>query len=223
MLSPSPTQPKVEQIGPAQYTEPERKSVVLPPPAPKSAGQKRGSVIKAILRPILKTLYYIIRWIRTHKIAAFAAILLLLASIFATSYLVTGSVPLVSNSDSVRESVQNNPQLSDDVKNWLLALQNGDIDTMLSIQKSINPANRPTDSALYVLQFSEPHAQVKWTNVTVTSIKTAPDGLVDTYVEVDMTTPAQASGATKAIVLWHFSTDPAGRIYILDYVSARAS
>jgi hypothetical protein len=221
MLSPSPTQPKVEQIGSAQYTEPERKSVVLPPPAPKSTG--RGSVIKAILRPILKALYYIIRWIRTHKIAALAAILLLLASFFATSYFVTGNAPLVNNTNSTRASIQNNPQLSDDVKNWLIALQTGDIDTMLSIQKSINPANRPPDSALFILQFSEPRGQVKWTDVSVTSIKTAPDGLVDTYVEVDMSTPAQASGATRAVVLWHFSTDPAGRIYILDYVSARAS
>ncbi|GAC1375017.1 MAG: hypothetical protein NVS2B12_31370 [Ktedonobacteraceae bacterium] len=160
-----------------------------------------------------------------HKIAALLATLLLLASIFVTTYVRTGNVPLVSSPNSVRDSIQGNPQLSDDVRNWLLALRSGNIDTMLSIQKSINRSTRPPDSALYVLQFSEPRAQVKWTNVSVTSIKAAADGLVDTYVEIDMTPPAAAAatGATKTVVLWHFSTDPAGRIYLLDYVSARTS
>ncbi len=224
MISPSPTPPTVEPIGPAQYSESEsRKDSFVLPPLPPKATQKRGSVIKAILRPILKAFYYVIKWIRAHKIAAFAAIILLLASIFATSYFVTGSVPLTNNSNGVKNSVQKNPQLSDDVKNWILALQNGDIPLMLSIQKSINPSTRPPDAALYVLEFSEPRGQVKWTNVDVTSIKTAPDGVVDTYVEIDMTIPAQSNGATKAITLWHFATDPAGRIYMLDYVSVRLS
>jgi hypothetical protein len=223
MISPSPTQPPVEQIGPAQHTESERKRdrVVLPPLPPKA--KQRGSVIKAILRPILKAFYYIINWMKAHRLAALAAVILLLASIFATSYFVTGSAPLTSSSSSLRESVQKNPQLSDDVRNWLLALQSGDINTMLSIQKSINPSSRPPDSGLFVLNFSEPRGQVKWTNVSVPSIKTAADGMVDTYVEVDMTIPAQTNGATREIVLWHFTTDPSGRIYLLDYVSARLS
>ena len=182
-------------------------------------------MVKAILRPILKALYYIIKWIRAHRIAALIAILLLLASIFATSYFVTGSTPLVSDSNSVRSSIENNPQLSQDVKAWLLALRDGNIDTMLSVEKSINPSTRPPDTSLYLLQFSEPRAQVKWTNVTLTSIKTAPDGLVDSYIEVDMTPSPQiqAQGGTRTVVLWHFATDPAGRIYLLDYVSARTS
>lgn len=221
MISPSPTQPKVEQVGLVQHVEPE--NFVLPPTPPKNAEQKRGSVIKAILRPILKVLYYVIRWIRTHRIAALAAILLLLAGVFATSYFITGNAPLVNSSNSVRGSIQNNPQISDDVKSWLLALQNGDIDTMLSVEKGMSITSRPPDSALYVLQFSEPRGQVKWTNVSVASIKKASDGLVDSYIEVDMTIPPQANGATKAIVLWHFATDPTGRIYLLDYISMRLS
>ncbi len=224
MISPSPVQSPVDQRGP--QSESERRSAALPPPIPAGPRQKRrGSVVKAILRPILKTLYYIIKWIRAHRIAALIALLLLLVSIFATSYFVTGNAPLTSNSSSVKNSVANNPQLSDDVKNWLLALQAGNIDTMLSIEKSINPSTRPPDTALYLLQFSEPRAQVKWTSVTVSSIKTAPDGLVDTYVEVDMTPSpqVQAQGGTKTVTLWHFATDPAGRIYLLDYVSSRTS
>ena len=224
MISPSPAQSPVDQRGP--QSEPERRSAALPPPVPeKPQPKRRGSVVKAILRPILKTLYYSIRWIRAHRIAALIAVLLLLASIFATSYFVTGSVPLVSNSNSVGSSIQSNPQLSVDVKNWLLALQAGNIDTMISVEKSIDPSTRPPDTALYLLQFSEPRAQVKWTNVSVSSIKTAPDGLVDTYVEVDMTPSptVQAQGGTRTVVLWHFATDPAGRIYLLDYVSSRTS
>jgi hypothetical protein len=96
---------------------------------------------------------------------------------------------------------------------------------MISVEKSINQSTRPPDTALYLLQFSEPRAQVKWTNVTLSSIKTAPDGLVDSYVEVDMTPSptVQAQGGTRTVVLWHFATDPAGRIYLLDYVSSRTS
>jgi len=220
MLSPSPTPPKVEQIGPVQRVEPERKKDVLPPLPPKA--KKRGSVIKAILRPILKAVYYSINWLKAHRIAALAAILLLVASIFATSYFVTGNAPLVSPSSSLKESVQKNPKLSPYVSDWLLSLQSGDINAMLAIQKTINPSTRPPDLALFVVNFSESRAQVKWTDVSVPSIKTAPDGMVDTFVEVDMTIPAQASGATKEIVLWHFTTDPAGRIFLLDFVSARA-
>ena len=224
MISPSPAQSPVDQRGP--QSEPERRGAALPPLVPeKPQPKRRGSVAKAILRPILKTLYYVIRWIRTHRIAALIALVLLLASIFATSYFVTGSTPLVSSSNSVGSSVQNNPQLSVDVKNWLLALQAGNIETMISVEKSIDPSTRPPDTALYLLQFSEPRAQVKWTNVSVSSIKTAPDGLVDTYVEVDMTPSptVQAQGGTRTVVLWHFATDPAGRIYLLDYVSSRTS
>ncbi|MBA2679856.1 MAG: hypothetical protein H0U76_15850 [Ktedonobacteraceae bacterium] len=160
-----------------------------------------------------------------HRIAALLALLLLLASIFATSYFVTGRSPVESDTNSVRDSIVNNPQLSDDVKAWLLSLRDDNLDRMVSVEKSINPSTRPPDTALYLLQFSEARAQVKWTNVTLTSIKTAPDGLVDSYVEVDMTpSPSiQAQGGTRTVVLWHFSTDPAGRIYLLDYVSSRTS
>ena len=224
MISPSPAQSPVDQRGP--QLEAERRNASLPPPVPERRGAKRrGSVIKAILRPILKALYYIIRWIRAHRIAALIAILLLLASIFATSYFVTGNAPIASNSNSVRDSIRNNPQLSDDVKAWLLALRDGNLDTMISVEKSINQSTRPPDTALYLLQFSEPRAQVKWTNVTLSSIKTAPDGLVDSYVEVDMTPSptVQAQGGTRTVVLWHFATDPAGRIYLLDYVTSRTS
>src|ERR1700738_4420127 len=156
MISPSPTQPSTGQVVPAQQPEADRRGIA-PSPAPgKPEPKRRGSVLKAILRPILKVLYYTIKWIRAHKIAALLATLLLLASIFVTTYVRTGNMPLVSSPNSVRDSIQSNPQLSDDVRNWLLALRSGNIDTMLSIQKSINRSTRPPDSALYVLQFSEP-------------------------------------------------------------------
>ncbi len=226
MLSPSPTQPPPIRPEYVEQSEPARKKVALTPARRRPGQTPVALFVKAIFRPILKALYYTIRWIRAHRVVSLIAFLLLLASIFITSYAVSGSAPLANtSSDSLRQSIQSNPQLSPDVQNWLVALKNGDIQTMLAVEKSINPSTRPPDTGLYVLEFSEPRGQVKWTNVSVTSIKTAPDGLVDTFVEVDMTPSptAAAGGATRSVVLWHFSTDPNGHIYLLDYVSARTT
>jgi hypothetical protein len=224
MLSPSPTQPPPTWIESADQKQPvpETKKVALTPAKIRPGQTPAALFVKAIFRPIFKALYYIIRWIRSHKLVTFIAIILLLASIYVTSYAVTGSSPLQSSSDSLKKSIQDNPQMSPYVQNWLLALRSGDIQSMLAIEKTISPSTPPPNSAMYVLEFSEPHAQVKWTNVTVTSIKTASDGLIDTFVEVDMTQPT-ANGGGKTVTLWHFSTDPNGRIYLLDYVSARTS
>jgi hypothetical protein len=177
---------------------------------------------KIILHQLCKTVYYLIRWFWTNKITSCIAALLLLASIALTSYFAIGSWLPLAATDSVAQNVQNNPQLSPDIKSWLLSLRAGNIPAMLAVEKTMNPAARPPDSALYVLQFSEAHAQVKWTNVYVTNIDMAADGLVDTYVEVDMT-PASGTSGTETVVLWHFTTTPDGSIFLLDYVSARTS
>ncbi|GCE26041.1 hypothetical protein KDA_15250 [Dictyobacter alpinus] len=227
-MIPAPTQPPPTRVAPPpSQIEPanaEQPRVALTP-ARKRVGQSPFAlVIKAILRPIFKLLYYVIRWIRTHKLVTLLALILLLASIFATTYFASGQTPLSSSSNSLQQSVQSNPDLSPDVQTWLLALRAGDINTMLAVQKAMSASTRPPDSSLYVLQFSEKYAPVKWTNVAVTSINKAPDGLIDTFIETDISSTSSASGTsttTNSVVLWHFSTTPSGRIFLLDYVSGR--
>jgi hypothetical protein len=202
--------------------EPEEKKAVNQSPAKQRAGQTSVSrFIKAILRPFFKGMYYTIRWIRGHKLVSIIAALLLIGSILATSYFVAGTLPFSSSSDSVTTSIKNNPQLSPDIQNWLIALRNGDLNTMITIQKSMNPATRPPDSALYVMQFSEKYGGTKWTNASLISIKTAPDGLVDSFIEIDMTQPA-TTGTAQVISLWHFTTTQGGNIFLIDYVSSRS-
>lgn len=229
-MIPAPTQPPPTQVVPPPSTTEQNAATptkVSLTPARRRMGQAPLALaIKAILRPIFKLLYYTIRWMRSHKFAALLAIVLILASIFATNYLLTGQTLSSSNSSATtQQSVQENTQISPDVQNWLLALRSGDLNTMLNIQKSMSSSTRPPDSALYVLQFSEKYAQVKWTGISITGLNKAPDGMLDMFIEVDMTSTSTSStsGSSNSIVLWHFTTLPTGHIYLIDYVSGRAS
>jgi hypothetical protein len=183
--------------------------------------------VKAILRPIIKAIYYLITWIRTHKLVSLITLVLLALSISLTTRYITGYWPFSApNSDTLQQSIKNNSQLSPDVQNWLVALRNGDIDAMLNIQKTIPSTVVHPDAGVFISEFSEKYAGVTWKSVKVISISTAPDGTVDTFVEIDMTQPApQGQTPTNIIVLWHFTTIPQlqGRIFRIDYVSARPS
>lgn len=203
-------------------TKPEQESKKLSTPLRPRAGQAPlACAVKALLRPILKVCYYSIRWIGRHKPVSLIAVILLIASMVATSYFITGTVPFAS-SDTITDNLQENPQLSPDIQNWLLALRSGDLDAMITIQKSISSSTRPPDSALYVMRFSEKYGDVTWTKARVMSLKQASDGLVDSLIEVDMTEKS-SSEAAKLITLWHFTTLPSGHILLIDYVSSRSS
>lgn len=231
-MIPSPTQPLTQPPPPAQFapvpSEPQRTPTDPPKvaltPTRKRVGQTPvARTIKAVLRPLIKALYYTIRWIRAHKLVALLALLLLVTSIFATSLLM-GSSRVLTQSDTLKSSIESNPRISPDVQHWLLAMRDGDLNTMLAIQKSLDSSTRSPDSSMYVLQFSEKYAAIKWTKIQVSSLTQAADGMIDTFIEADLApTGATASGATKMVALWHFTTTPAGHILLIDYVSGRAS
>lgn len=175
--------------------------------------------IKAILRPIFKLLYYTIHWMRTHRLATLLAIVLIVGSVFATDYLLAGQTPFSSRpSTNVQQFGQDSSAITSDIQNWLLALRSGDLNTMLNIQKSMN---RPPDSSMYLSLFSEKYAQVKWSAISVTGASKGPDGMLDIFIEVDMT--STNNSANSSIALWHFTTSPTGHIYVIDYVSGRAA
>lgn len=227
MISPSPAPPPPIQTRPVPVQTPEQpaqaeeKKVKLTP-ARKRVGQAPLALfIKAVFRPIFKGLYYLIGWMRKHKLAAFIAIVLLISSIFLTSYLFTGTVPLVgTGADSVQKQIKNNAQLSPEVQDWLTSLRGGNINSLIADQKNIQSARAP-DTALYVLEFSE-QTGMKWNSINVDSVSTAPDGTIDTYVRVAVTITS-STGTANAYILWHFTTDPGGRILYLDYVGIRQS
>ncbi len=219
MLSPSPTQPPPVQTAPVPAL-PEPKQVKLTPARRRAGQAPLARAIKAIFRPILKLLYYIIRWIRAHKLATLLAILLLVGSIFLTSYFVTKTMPFFGP-DQVEKSVKGNPQLSPDVKAWILALRSGDVGTMKALDKGVI-TTQPPDDASYVLEFSEQQAQTKWTAVKLLGINTSTDGVVETFLEVDFTAPASAGGG-NIVTFWHFTTAPSGRILALNFDTGRQS
>ncbi len=223
--------PPLPSAYPPEEPEAASKKVVISTPSKKRPGETPLALaIKAILRPVFKGLYYLIRAIRAHKWLVLAIIVLLLVAGSLTSFFTTGSwVPFglgSSNSSAAQQALPGKPQLSPDVNNWLVALRTADINELVAIEQAMPTSAKPNNTALYVLQYSEPRAGVTWNNVKVTNISVAPDGTQDTYVEVDMTTAATSTqAATKVIVLWHFTTIPQldNRILAIDFVSSRQS
>jgi len=232
-MLPSPTQPPPVQTTTPQPSQQVPEAEQVPKtstPARRRAGQTLlARFVKAIFRPILKVFYYIIRWIRGHSLVTLAAIVLLVGSFLFTSYFLTGALLPFSTTDTIIQQDLNssNPQVNPNIQSWITALRDGDASTMLDLQKSISASAKQPDSALYIIQFSEKQGQVKWTSASVTSIKTAADGMVDTFIEVDMTsTNANTSGA-KLMTFWHFVTAPitsptsGGQILAIEYISTR--
>ncbi len=235
MLSPSPIRqpsappsPSLPPVYPQEEVAAEATNVVVSTPSRKRFGETPLALAaKALLRPLFKALYYLIQAIRTHKWLTLSILVLLLAGVSFTSRFITGSwIPFSSTSGTVVQPLQGNPQLSPDVHNWLVALRDADINELIAIEQSMPTTAKPNNTALYMLQYSQARANMTWTAVKVTNISVAPDGTQDTYVEVDMTTPATSTqAATNIIVLWHFTTIPqlSGRIVSIDLVSSRQS
>ena len=192
---------------------------IIPTPSPSKARAGQGllaSIIKAILRPPLKAIYYTLRWIRLHRLAALLALALLLASVFATSYIVTGNPPF-AQSNTISHDLQESVDLNQNIKNWLLALRTGDIATMKELEGTMLSS---ADTGAYELQFSEQYAQVQWDNVKLTGMSLGPDNGIDTFLELDQTETINGT-AVEGIYFWHFTTDVKGNILFIDVIPAR--
>jgi hypothetical protein len=190
-------------------------------PAPASPKTRVGqgslaSMIKTILRPPLKAIYYTLRWTRLHKIAALLAVVLLLAGVFTTSYIVTGDPPF-TQSNTISHDLQTSVDLNQNIKAWLLALRSGDIATMKALEGDMLSS---ADTGAYVLQFSEQYAHVHWDNVKLTGMSLGPDSRIDTFLELDQTETINGT-AVEGIYFWHFTTDVKGNILFIDVIPAR--
>ncbi len=192
-------------------------------PLKRRVGETRvARIIKAILRPLLKALYYLSNWIKKHKLAGLSIIALLIVSISATTYYVTGQLPFGINHDPFNFNYDGGKGEGTLVKSWLYALRDGDTTHLLLLDQNIAAGQAPDPTQL-VTQFSETKAHLTWGEANVIAVKQQPDSLVDSFVEVPIL--AKGPGSTlKAIILWHFVTASANGQNVLlgaDLISVR--
>lgn len=200
---------------------PEKKEVQLSPIKRRVGQTPLALVIKAILRPIFKLLYYTLRGVRSHPLLTLALLLLLAASISLTSYATTGVFPFGIGNDPFNFHIRGGDGGGDHVKNWLFALRDGNVTNMSLLQSELT-MSQPPDPNQLVAQLSQPKAHVQWKSMNVLSVSTEADTTVDSFVEVDFTGPGPG-GNVNGIMIWHFTTLPQaqGRILSIDLVSLR--
>ena len=216
MISPSPTQP------PQKAPAPEEQKVVRATPSRRRAGETPlARLIKAILRPIIKLFYYLIRAIRTHKLLTLAVILLLIASVSATTYVTTGSFPFGIGRDPFNFQVHGGNGGGSYVQNWLYALRDGDLAKLELLQAGLSSQQAP-DPSQAISQYSQPQGHLSWTSINLIANYNQPDGSVDSFVSVEVSGNGPG-GAAKGVMVWHFITDSTaqGRILEIDLVSFR--
>ncbi len=217
MISPSPTQPP--QKAPASE---EQKVVVRATPHKRRPGETPFALfIKAIFRPIIKLFYYLIRAIRMHKLLTLVVILLLIASISATTYVTTGSLPFGIGHDPFNFQVHGGDGGGSYVQNWLYALRDGDLAKLELLQAGLSSQQAP-DPSQAISQFSQSQGHLTWTSINLIADYSQPDGTVDSFVSVEVSGNGPG-GSAKGVIVWHFITDPAaqGRILEIDLVSFR--
>jgi len=219
MTSPSPTQapptqtpPPTPDYKPALRPEDkpalptERKPARATPLKRRPGATRTARIIKGILRPPIKVLFYLSTWIKKHKLSSLAIILLLVASTSATTYYLTGESPvgIQSQRDPFNFPYKGGKGEGKLVKDWLYTLREGDTTHLQLLSKNIPQAKAP-DPAQLVAQFSQTKAHLIWGEPNVIGVQQQPDTIVDSFVEVPVS--AKGPGTTvKAIILWHFVT-----------------
>lgn len=219
MSSPSPTQPPPTQT-PALI--PEKKPIPIPEQKEKQAltverqaskatplkrriGETRTAlIVKGILRPFIKALYYLSNWTKKHKLASLSIILLLVASIGATTYYVTGQLPLGINHDPYNFNYDGGKGEGNLVKSWLYALRDGETTHLILLDQNISAGQAPDPTQL-VAQFSQTKAHLTWGETSVIAVQQQPDSTVDSIVQVPILANGPGS-SVKAMILWHFVT-----------------
>ncbi len=193
----SPTQPPPVQTPPVQKKE------IRSTPARRDPGQTpTARFLKALFRPILKVLYYVLRWVVTHFLLTILLLFLLLGSIFATTYFTTGQLPYGLGGDQFNFHVRGTDGGGIAVRNWLYALRDGDQTTLNLLDKNIS---QPPDPAQLTSQFSQSQAHLTWKDIIVLNATSQSDGTVDSFVQVNLSATGPG-GDTSGMVIWHFTT-----------------
>ncbi len=195
--SPSPTQqPPDPDVQPAERQG--RSTSIKQRPGQTPAAK----FVKAIFRPLFKGIYYLLRGIRTHKLVTLGIVVLLLISVFATSFVLTRQMPFGIGQDQFDFHVNGKNGGGDLVKNWLYAVRDGNVTQLALLQKNIN---QPPDPNQLVNQFSQAKAHLTWKAINVISAYSESDTTVDSFVEVDLSASGPG-GNSSALVIFHFVT-----------------
>lgn len=220
MIGPTPTQQRPERDvrnGKLEVKTPEGKAKtearpVKSTPARRRTGQTPLALfIKAIFRPIFKGIYYLLQTIRGHKWLTLAVIVLLLASISATTFFTTGQFPFGIGSDQFNFHTNGSNGGGDKVQNWLYALRQGDVTTLSLLDKDMT---NPPDPQQLVNQFSQTQAHLYWKSINIISVHTESDTTVDVIAQVDLSATGPG-GSVSGIMLWHFVTFSSGTDLLL--------
>jgi len=199
MISPSPTQ---QPLPP-----PIAKEIQTPPPlkTKRRVGETPLALfLKNLFRPLIKGIYYLIRFVRRHFVFALVALILLTLSSFMTSYLLTKETPYnVVGSDPFQLTVNGKMVAGGDkIKNWLYHLREGNMVALSLDQQNIKQALDPQE---LIDAFSQPKANLEWKAINVISSYSQPDTTVDTFVAIEYVSRGPG-GDTKGVVIWHFFT-----------------
>ena len=203
MISPPSTSPNQTPPTTPPATEPKVvKSTLIRRPGQSPAAR----TAKAIFRPILKAIYYSIQWLRKHAALSILALVLLIASIFITSYVTTGELPAGIGQDQFNFNLHGTDGGGLTVKNWLYALRDGDLSTLTLLSKNMSPAPAQSDLQNYISQFSQSKAQNRmWSDVVVLRAYEQTDTTVDSFVQVTLTASGPG-GSTEGYFIVHFIT-----------------
>ncbi len=205
MISPSPTRPPATQ-------PPEEVNIVRTAATRIRPGQTPAALtVKAIFRPFIKVLYYILTAIRKYKLITLGVIVLLLASIATTTFLTTGQLPLGVASDPFNFHLNGGDGGGSTVKNWLYALRSGNVNQLAYLDKNISS---PPDVSTLVSTYSQAKSNFTWTGMHVVGVYQESDTTVDSFVQVDLSANGPG-GATAGYLLWHFVTYTSGTQNIL--------
>jgi len=211
MISPSPTQPAPAPVS----AEPKKKTVDYTPTKLGGGNTRSARVIKAILRPPLKLMYYLIQFMRGHKLLTLGALLLLLLSVSLTNYVATGTLPFGISSDPIDTGLRT-VGAEANVKAWLYAVRDSNTTTLQQLEANIS---QPPPSDQLIQQFSQTNGRV-WKAVHVIGTTSQEDTTEDSFVEVELA--ANATAPTSANIIFHFITvQGSDQIYGIDVVTAR--
>jgi hypothetical protein len=214
--SPSPAQQPPERD--AQSPE---KRIKMTPVRRRPGQSPAARFVKTIFRPIFKGIYYLLRAIRSHKIATLAIVLLLLISVFLTSFVSTGQFPFGIGNDQFNFRVHGTNGGGDLVKNWLYALRDGDSTTLSLLQKDIS---QPPDPATLISTYGQQKAHVNWKAINVIGVYSEADTTVDSFVEVELSASGPG-GTTTGEAIFHFVTVSSNgeRLIAVDVLPLRPS
>ena len=193
--SPSPTRK------PSEPSEQEQTKTVRDTPVKKRTGQAPAALfVKAIFRPILKGLYYLIRGMRSHKLVTLLMILLILGSATAVNYYRTGQLPFGIGYDPYDFQINGGNGGGEKISNWLHALREGDAPTIQLLDTFIS---QPPDAQALVNQFSKQH--FNWVNINRLSVAAESDATIDSFWEVDLANTGPG-GPVVGYLMIHFVT-----------------